>query len=164
MTPRSTSSAAEHRSEDAADPDQTDRPAKTSSAGQHAKRARPKPSDGAAADAGAAPRRVSPGGLDKMRLTGDRLMVRMPEDRERRSKAGLLIPATAAATHKRCIWSDVVLVGPDTRSVRTGDLVLFIPQSGVEVEVDAETFLLLRERDVQAVASERVDPHAGQYL
>ena len=114
MTPRSTSSAAEHRSEDAADPDQTDRPAKTSSAGQHAKRARPKPSDGAAADAGAAPRRVSPGGLDKMRLTGD--------------------------------------------------LVLFIPQSGVEVEVDAETFLLLRERDVQAVASERVDPHAGQYL
>ena len=67
-------------------------------------------------------------------------------------------------THKRCIWSEVVLVGPETRGVRTRDLVLFIPQSGLEVEVDGEAFLLLRERDVQAVASERTDPHAGQYL
>lgn len=106
----------------------------------------------------------SPDGLDKLRLTGDRLMVRMPEDRERTSKGGLLIPATAASTHRRCIWSDVVLTGPETRGVRTGDLVLFIPQSGLEVEVDGDTFLLLRERDVQAVASERVDRHAGQYL
>jgi chaperonin GroES len=109
-------------------------------------------------------RRPSPESIDKMRLTGDRLMVHLPEDRERTSKAGLLIPATAASTHKRCIWSDVVLVGPETRSVRSGDLVLFIPQSGLEVDVDGETFLLLRERDVQAIASERVDPHAGQYL
>ncbi len=108
--------------------------------------------------------RLGPDGVDQMRLTGDRIMVRMPEDRERRSKAGLLIPATAAATHKRCIWSDVVLVGPETRGVRSGDLVLFIPQSGIEVEVDGEAYLLLRERDVQAVASERIDRHAGQYL
>jgi chaperonin GroES len=99
-----------------------------------------------------------------MRLIGDRLMVKVPDDRERRSKTGLLIPATAAATHKRCIWSDVVLVGPETRGVRSGDMVLFIPQSGIEVEVDGETYLLLRERDVQAMASERVDRHAGQYL
>src|ERR1051325_248154 len=111
-----------------------------------------------------ASKRLGPEGVDQMRLTGDRIMVRMPEDRERRSKAGLLIPATAAATHKRCIWSDVVLVGPDTRGVRSGDLVLFIPQSGIEVDVDGEAFLMLRERDVQAVASERIDRHAGQYL
>lgn len=117
-----------------------------------------------APDEGRAIGRFGPDGFDKMRLTGDRLIVRIPEDRERRSKTGLLIPATAAVTHKRCIWSEVILVGPDTRGVRAGDLVLFIPQSGLEVEVDGETFLLLRERDVQAVASERTDPHAGQYL
>jgi chaperonin GroES len=108
--------------------------------------------------------RAGPESLDQMRLIGDRLMVKVPDDRERRSKTGLLIPATAAATHKRCIWSDVVLVGPETRGVRSGDMVLFIPQSGIEVEVDGETYLLLRERDVQAMASERVDRHAGQYL
>jgi len=107
---------------------------------------------------------LGPESPDHMRLTGDRIMVRLPEDRERRSKAGLLIPATAASTHRRCIWSDVVLIGPDTRGVRPGDLVLFIPQSGLEVEVDGATYLLLRERDVQAVASERVDRQMGQYL
>ena len=164
MSPRSTSSATDQRSEDVAEAKDGSRPGRGSATGQPAKRARTKTSEGAAAEIGGPPRKLGPGELDKIRLTGDRLLVRMPEDRERRSKAGLLIPATAAATHKRCIWSDVVLVGPETRGVRTGDLVLFIPQSGIEVEVDADTYLLLRERDVQAVASERDDPHAGQYL
>jgi chaperonin GroES len=99
-----------------------------------------------------------------MRLTADRILVRVPEDSERRTKGGLLIPATAATPAKRCIWSSVVLTGPETRGVRTGDQVLFIPQAGLEMDVNGETFLLLRERDVQAVASERIDPHAGQYL
>ncbi len=108
--------------------------------------------------------RESPDSVTKIRLTADRLLVNVPDDRERRSKGGLLIPATAATPVKRCIWSDVVLVGPETRGVRAGDLVLFIPQSGLEVEVDGDSYLLLRERDVQAVASERSDSHAGQYL
>lgn len=102
--------------------------------------------------------------LDRIRLTGDRLMVRLPGDGERKSKGGLLIPATAATPIKRCVWSEVVLIGPESRNIKTGDRVLFIPQSGLEVDVDGEIFLLLRERDVQAVASDRVDPHAGQYL
>jgi chaperonin GroES len=99
-----------------------------------------------------------------MRLTADRILVRIPDDSERKSKGGLLIPATAATPVKRCIWSDVVLVGPETRNVRAGDQILFIPHSGLEVEWNGETFLLLRERDVQAVASERTDPRPGQYL
>jgi chaperonin GroES len=102
--------------------------------------------------------------VSEIRLTADRLLVHVPDDRERRSKGGLLIPASAATPVKRCIWSDVVLVGPETRGVRAGDLVLFIPQSGLEVEVDGDSYLLLRERDVQAVASDRSDSHAGQYL
>ncbi len=117
------------------------------------------------APAGAeAPRRAGPEALGRIRLTADRILVRVPSESERRSKGGLLIPATAAAPVRRCVWSDVVLVGPETRGVRTGDLVLFIPQSGLEMDVAGEAFLLLRERDVQAVSSERVDPHAGQYL
>lgn len=100
----------------------------------------------------------------RMRLTGDRLLVRVPDESERRSKAGLLIPATASTPVRRCIWSEVVLVGPEARNVRVGDLVLFLPQTGLEVEWDGETYLLLRERDVQGIASDHVDPHAGQYL
>jgi chaperonin GroES len=101
---------------------------------------------------------------ENIRLTADRILVRVPDSSERRSKAGLLIPATATTPLKRCVWSEVILVGPETRNVRVGDEVLFIPQSGLEVDVRGEIFLLLRERDIQAVSSDRSDPQSGQYL
>jgi chaperonin GroES len=104
------------------------------------------------------------GPVEKIRLTADRILVRLPGEGERKSKGGLLIPATASSPLRRCTWSDVVLTGPETRNVRPGDRVLFIPQSGLEVDVQGEIFLLLRERDIQAITSDRVDPHAGQYL
>jgi chaperonin GroES len=102
---------------------------------------------------------------DNIRLTADRILVRVPDDSERRSKGGLLIPATAATPVKRCVWSDVILVGPETRNVKAGDRVLFLPHAGLEVDVRGETFMLLRERDVQAITSDRIDLHGGgQYL
>ena len=102
----------------------------------------------------------------KVRLTGDRIVVDVPGDGERRSRSGLLIPATAASAPKRCVWAQVALVGPDVRHVRTGDQVLFLPQAGLEVEIDGEDYLLLRERDVQAVASPTANGEGqpGQYL
>jgi len=111
---------------------------------------------------GKAQAHVDPTG--KIRLTADRILVRVPDDSERKSKGGLLIPATAATPLKRCVWSVVVLIGPETRNVKVGDRVLFIPQTGLEVDIEGELFLLLRERDIQAIASDRVDRHAGQYL
>ncbi len=102
--------------------------------------------------------------LEKIRLTADRILVRVPDDNERQTKGGLVIPATAASHTKRCVWSEVVLAGPDVRNVKPRDNILFIPQTGLEVEVGGEVFLLLRERDVQAVASARTDPQPGQYL
>jgi chaperonin GroES len=103
---------------------------------------------------------------DGVRLTADRIVVRHPDAGERTSRGGLLIPATASPAPKRCVWSDVILVGPDVRSVKEGDRVLFLPQAGLELELDGEDFLLLRERDVQAVAAAAGQgEHApGQYL
>jgi chaperonin GroES len=100
----------------------------------------------------------------KVRLTADRLLVRVPDESERRSKGGLVIPATASAPIKRCVWSEVVLTGPEVRNVTVGDRVLFIPHTGLEADIDGEVFLLLRERDVQAITSDRIDRHTGQYL
>ena len=92
----------------------------------------------------------------------------MPEDGERRTKGGLLIPATAGPAPKRCVWADVILAGPDARHVKTGDSVLFLPQVGLEVEIDGEDYVLLRERDVQAVSTKQASADAahapGQYL
>jgi chaperonin GroES len=104
--------------------------------------------------------------LDGVRLTADRIVVRHPDAGERTSRGGLLIPATAAPAPKRCVWSEVALVGPDVRGVKTGDRVLFLPQAGLEMELNGDEFLLLRERDVQAVAStpEPGEHAPGQYL
>jgi chaperonin GroES len=106
---------------------------------------------------------------DDVRLTGDRLVVQLPENGERTSASGLLIPATAAPAPKRLAWADVKLVGPDVRVASQGDRVLFLPSSGLEVELEGQELVLLRERDVQAVSSPpasdgRAQRAPGQYL
>ena len=90
----------------------------------------------------------------------------MPENGERRTTGGLLIPATAMPAPKRLSWGDVTLTGPDVRVAKQGDRVLFLPSVGLEVELDGEELVLLRERDVQAVASQPAgkDRTPGQYL
>ena len=104
--------------------------------------------------------------ISDVRLTGDRLVVRPPGAGERKTNSGLLIPATAAPAPKRLTWADVALIGPDVRVAKVGDRVLFLPQSGLEVELDGEELILLRERDVQAVSAPTapVDRVPGQYL
>jgi chaperonin GroES len=85
------------------------------------------------------------------------------EDGERRSSGGILIPATAQVS-KRLMWAEVLAVGNHVRSVETGDRVLFSPDDRFEVEIAGEEFLLLRERDLHAVAAERIDQNTGLYL
>jgi chaperonin GroES len=104
---------------------------------------------------------------DEVRLTGDRLVVRVPGNGERKSASGLLIPATAMPAPRKLQWADVALIGPDVRVAQKGDRVLFLPSSGLEVELDGEELVLLRERDVQAVSptpTSKEDRSPGQYL
>jgi chaperonin GroES len=98
-------------------------------------------------------------------MMADRVLVRRPdEEAERRSKGGLLIPATAATVSKRGLWATAVAVGPNVRSVEPEDEVLLLPDAGIEVEIGGEEYLLVREREIHAVASERGDPRTGLYL
>jgi chaperonin GroES len=113
------------------------------------------------------PRKGSPKLPESVVLTADRLIVDVPEDGERKSRAGLLIPATAEKTPKRCVWAEVILTGPDVRSVKVGDHVLFLPYVGLEVDIERREYLLLRERDVQAIDSREEksgERQPGQYL
>ena len=94
----------------------------------------------------------------------DRVMVQVtPTEGERRSRAGILIPATAQVS-RRLTWAEAVAVGPNVRAVKPGDKVLFNPEDRYEVEVQGEEYVILRERDVHAVASERLDGSTGLYL
>ena len=111
--------------------------------------------------------RKPPASASEVRLTADRLVVRAAENGERKSSSGLLIPATATPAPKHLAWAEVHLVGPDVRVARPGDRVLYLPSSGLEVELDGEELVLLRERDVQAVASPpatKAEHQPGQYL
>ena len=53
-------------------------------------------------------------------------------------------------------WSRVIAVGPHARAVEVGDRVLFDPEDKAEVEVQGEVYVVMRERDVHAVATDRL--------
>ena len=99
-----------------------------------------------------------------IKMLNDRLLVRIPrEDGERRTSAGILIPATAQVA-KRLVWAEVVALGANVRSAEIGDRVLFSPDDRYEVEVQGEDYIMLRERDLHAVAAERIEASTGLYL
>jgi chaperonin GroES len=100
-----------------------------------------------------------------IRMLHDRVLVSVDREGERRSSGGIVIPATAALGGRRLAWSRVAAIGPHVRTVEIGDRVLFDPEEKAEIEVRGEDFVLLRERDLHAVASERLeDGQTGLYL
>jgi chaperonin GroES len=100
-----------------------------------------------------------------IRMLHDRVLVSMDgEAGERRSSAGIVIPATAAVG-KRLSWAAVVAAGPNVRQVQLGDRVLYDPEDRSEVELQGTQYVLLRERDIHAVAAPRSeDGQTGLYL
>jgi chaperonin GroES len=100
-----------------------------------------------------------------IKMLHDRLLIRIDgEAAERRSAAGILIPATAAVG-RRMAWATVVAVGEHVRQVEVGDRVLYDPEHTAEAEVQGVDYLLLRERDIHAVAQpEGTAEGTGLYL
>ena len=100
-----------------------------------------------------------------IRMLHDRVLVRQDGgEGERRSSAGIVIPATASMG-RRLSWATAVGVGPHVRSIVAGDRVLFDPDDRAEVELHGKEYVLLRERDVHAVAAQRVEQDStGLYL
>lgn len=104
----------------------------------------------------------------------ERLPIRMLHDRvlvstegeagERQTGGGLVIPATASIG-KRLAWAAVVATGQHVRQVQIGDRVLYDPEDRAEVELQSKGYVLLRERDIHAVAAPRVEvEQTGLYL
>lgn len=105
---------------------------------------------------------------------GRRLPIRMLHDRvlastegeagERQTGGGLVIPATASIG-KRLAWAAVVAIGQYVRQVEVGDRVLYDPEDRAEVELQSKAYVLLRERDIHAVAAPRAEvEQTGLYL
>jgi chaperonin GroES len=100
-----------------------------------------------------------------VRMLHDRVLVGLEgEAGERRSGGGIVIPATASVG-RRLSWGEVVATGPNVRQVEVGDSVLFDAEERAEVEIGGKDYLLLRERDLHAVAASRVPQGStGLYL
>jgi chaperonin GroES len=98
-------------------------------------------------------------------MLNDRILVQIRGiDGERKTTGGILIPATAQMG-RRLTWAEVVASGPNVRVIEPGDQVLFNPEDRYEVEVRGEDYIILRERDVHAVASDRLaEGSTGLYL
>ncbi|WP_328303919.1 GroES family chaperonin [Actinomycetospora sp. NBC_00405] len=89
----------------------------------------------------------------EIQMLHDRVMVAPAQgDGERRSSGGIVIPATAQ-TPKKLVWGDVYGTGQHVRSVAVGDRVLYGQDDHFEVDVAGRSFVVLRERDLHAVAS-----------
>ena len=100
-----------------------------------------------------------------IKMLNDRVLVsRGGDEGERRTTGGILIPATAQMS-KRLAWAEVIAVGSNVRNMEPGDQVLFNPEDRYEVEVRGDDYIILRERDVHAVASPRLEEGStGLYL
>ena len=97
-------------------------------------------------------------------MLNDRLLVKIPQgESERRSTGGIVIPATAQIS-KRLTWAEVVALGQNVRAAEVGDRVLFSPDDRYEVEVGGNDYIMLRERDLHAVAASRIEGSTGLYL
>jgi len=99
-----------------------------------------------------------------IKMLNDRVLVKLEADSERKTSGGILIPATAQMA-KRLAWAEVVAAGPNVRTLEAGDQVLFNPEDRYEVEVRGDDYVILRERDVHAVAARRLEEGStGLYL
>jgi chaperonin GroES len=92
----------------------------------------------------------------KMRPLHDRVIVKRVEE-DRTSLGGIVIPDTAA---EKPIQGNIVAVGKGKIlengqvrpcDVKVGDQILFGKYSGVEVKVEGEELVVMREEDVLAV-------------
>jgi len=99
----------------------------------------------------------------EIQMLHDRLMIKADSNGERRSGSGIVIPATAEIA-RRLVWGEVFGVGNHVRTVKVGDRVLFAHDEQYEVEVQGDTYLVLRERELHAVATERTEHGTGLYL
>ena len=99
-----------------------------------------------------------------IKMLNDRLLVKIPQgESDRRSTGGIVIPATAQIS-KRLTWAEVVALGQNVRAAEVGDRVLFSPDDRYEVEVGGNDYIMLRERDLHAVAATRIESNTGLYL
>jgi chaperonin GroES len=81
----------------------------------------------------------------------DRVLV-APAEAEQKTAGGIIIPDTAKEKPQK---GTVVAVGPGKKeepmTVKEGDTVLYGKYSGTEIQLEGDTFLIMKESDIYAI-------------
>ena len=81
----------------------------------------------------------------------DRVLI-LPNPAEEKTAGGLIIPDTAK---EKPLAGKVVAVGPGTSEVKmevkVGDQVLYDKYAGQEIQIDGETYLIMKQNDILAI-------------
>ena len=78
----------------------------------------------------------------------DRLIIKQAE-KLKESAGGVILPDTVGEDHTEGI---ILSMGMDYKAtdLRVGDRIIFTKWSGVEVKIDGETFVIIKEKDILA--------------
>ena len=81
----------------------------------------------------------------------DRVLVR-PAEAEQKTASGIIIPDTAK---EKPLQGEVIAVGNGTKDeemvLKAGDRVLYGKYAGTEIQLDGETYLIMKQNDVFAI-------------
>ena len=108
-----------------------------------------------------------PGDDDKLpvKMLNDRILVEIGEAEGERRSTGASSSGHGAGREATHLGDRGRGAGPNVRNMEPADRVLFNPEDRYEVEVRGADYIILRERDVHAVAAERLDEGStGLYL
>lgn len=82
--------------------------------------------------------------LDNAKTTGTRILIK-PDEKEDKSAGGIIIVEEA---QERPQFGEVILVGDEVKNTKVGNRVMHGKYAGTEVEIEDETFLIMREDDL----------------
>ena len=81
----------------------------------------------------------------------DRVLI-LPNPAEEKTAGGLIIPGSAKEKPQ---VAEVIAVGPGTSEVKmevkVGDQVLYGKYAGQEIQIDGETYLIMKQNDILAI-------------
>ena len=82
-----------------------------------------------------------------MKPLGNRILVQ-PDEVASETDTGLIIPDTSMETPKTGL---VLEVGPDVKTIKSGDRVAFSEHAGSKVKIDGEVVFFIREADASFI-------------
>jgi len=87
----------------------------------------------------------------KLKPLADRVLVK-PASAEEKTVSGIIIPDSAK---EKPLKGEIIAVGKGTKDeemvVKAGDTVLYGKYAGTEIELDGDTYLIMRQSDIFAI-------------